>query len=210
MKKNTSPLQCNTFYHIYNRGINKENIFKEEKNYDFFLEKYIKYIQPVAATYAYTLLKNHFHFLILTRSEEEVRNSYSLKKAYSTGDLISKKFSHLFNSYAQAINKSFKRTGGLFETPFRRIAVNNDHYLTQLIYYIHFNAQKHDFVNDFTIYNHSSYPIYLNNKTTFLARSSGIEWFGNKEFFINQHREWAREKLLSSNVIFTDFENDIR
>lgn len=206
MKKNTAPLQCNTFYHIYNRGINKENIFKEEKNYDFFLKKYIKYIQPVAATYAYSLLKNHFHFLILTRSEEEVTNSYSLKKAYTTGDLISKKFSHLFNSYAQAINKNYKRTGGLFESPFRRIAVNNDQYLTQLIYYIHFNAQKHHFVKDFTIYDHSSYHTYINNSKTFLERSSGIEWFGNKEIFINQHREWSKILFSNSNDIFTDFE----
>lgn len=206
MKKNTPPLQCDTFYHVYNRGINKENIFKEERNYPFFLEKYVKYIYPVAATYAYCLLKNHFHFLIRTRSEQEITSKSHPEKVYEAEELISKKFSHLFNGYAQAINKRFKRTGGLFETPFRRIEVKNETYIIQLIYYIHFNAQKHQFVNDFSLYHYSSYPVYLKDTYTFLERRSGIEWFGDKKNFIKQHREWANELFSDPDHLFTDFD----
>lgn len=72
MKKNTDPLEPGTFYHIYNRGINGTSIFFEHKNYKFFLEKYAKHITHVADTYAYCLLKNHFHFLIKTKSEEDI------------------------------------------------------------------------------------------------------------------------------------------
>jgi putative transposase len=72
MKKNTSPMQCGAFYHVYNRGINGEDLFKEARNYPYFLKLYAKYISPVAETYAYCLLKNHFHLLIRVRSEEDV------------------------------------------------------------------------------------------------------------------------------------------
>ncbi|MEQ8627311.1 hypothetical protein [Ekhidna sp.] len=71
--KNTSPLQPETYYHIYNRGINGEDIFKKEGNYDYFLLKYTRYINPIADTFAYCLLKNHFHLLIRTKSEEEIQ-----------------------------------------------------------------------------------------------------------------------------------------
>lgn len=75
MKKNTDPLQPNTYDHIYNRGINGETVYKEESNYAYFLNKYAKYIEPVADTYAYCLLKNHFHFLVLTKDEKEIANN---------------------------------------------------------------------------------------------------------------------------------------
>jgi hypothetical protein len=58
MKKNIELLEPDRIYHIYNRGINGENIFKEERNYRYFLEKYAKYIEPIADTFAYCLLKN--------------------------------------------------------------------------------------------------------------------------------------------------------
>ena len=50
------------FYHIYNRGNNRENIFIEQRNYNYFHEQWQKHISLVAETYAYYLMKNHFHF----------------------------------------------------------------------------------------------------------------------------------------------------
>ena len=203
MKKNILPLKCDTFYHIFNRGIDRTNIFLEESNYAFFLSKYAKYISPIASTYAYSLLKNHFHFLIRTRSEEAIKLINRYNDFHKPEEIISKQFSHLFNSYAQAINKCYNRTGGLFETPFRRIAVEDDDYLTRLVYYIHFNAQKHRFVEDFSTYKHCSYPIYLRRGKTFIERKAGIEWFGNKENFITLHQEWANT-LFSGDSFFPE------
>ena len=68
-----SPLLYDTYYHIYNRGVNRDNIFIEERNYEYFMQLYAKYIEPVAATYAYCLLKNHFHVLIRVKPEQEIR-----------------------------------------------------------------------------------------------------------------------------------------
>lgn len=80
MKKNVELLEPGRIYHLYNRGINGENIFKEERNYRYFLEKYAKYIEPIADTYAYCLLKNHFHIAIRTKSEVEIVDFYVKKK----------------------------------------------------------------------------------------------------------------------------------
>ena len=67
------PLQFGQHYHIYNRGNNRENLFVQARNYPYFLRLYAKYILPVAETFAYCLMPNHFHFLIRTRTEDEQR-----------------------------------------------------------------------------------------------------------------------------------------
>ena len=187
MKLHTDPLEPETYYHIYNRGINKENIFKEDRNYSFFLERYTKFIAPVAETYSYCLLKNHFHVLIRTRSEGEIRMAFPLKEKLETGRIISMQFSHLFNSYAQAVNKSFKRTGGLFETPFRRIAVRDAAYRIGLMRYIHLNPGKHGFTDDFKTYPWSSYLSYRNAGSDTVEREAGLAWFGGEKDFIKYH-----------------------
>ena len=58
------------YYHIYNRGIDRENIFSDERDYWHFLALYEKYIHQIADTFAYCLLKNHFHILVRIKSED--------------------------------------------------------------------------------------------------------------------------------------------
>ena len=77
MKKYTDPLLPEHFYHIFNRGINGEDLFKRERNYLFFLKRYAKYIEPIADTFAYCLLKNHFHFMIRTLDAETIIRNVS-------------------------------------------------------------------------------------------------------------------------------------
>lgn len=190
MKKNTDPLLPDTFYHIYNRGNNGERLFIEERNYDYFLGLWAKHIEPVAETYAYCLLGNHFHFLVRSKSDPEI--IVNLKKEDveepNTSRLISNQFAKLFNAYTQAINKAYGRTGKLFEAPFRRIPVLDDAYFSQLVAYIHKNPEKHGFVEDFREYPHSSYMTNLLPKRTKLKRAEVISWFGGKEAYQEFHR----------------------
>ncbi len=193
MKTNIEPLQANSYYHIYNRGINGENIFKEERNYTYFLQKYSQFVSPVAETYAYCLMKNHFHLLVRTRSEEEVKflENNLVKNAEKPFHwLLSNAFASFFKSYAQSINKSHKRTGRLFEEPFRRIWVDKDEYLTELIYYIHHNPEKHGFVNDFRKYPHSSFQSHLLTAPTKLQRDDVLKWFGGRDEFEKFHSRY--------------------
>jgi len=60
-------LKPDTSYHIFNHANGFENVFSEPENYRFFLEKYRKYILPVAETYAYCLMPNHFHLVVRIR-----------------------------------------------------------------------------------------------------------------------------------------------
>ncbi|GMQ79471.1 MAG: hypothetical protein BMS9Abin02_2068 [Anaerolineae bacterium] len=65
------PLQYGQYYHIYNRGNNREILFREQRNYPYFLKLYVKYIEPVAETYAYCLMSNHFHLMVRIKTVEE-------------------------------------------------------------------------------------------------------------------------------------------
>ena len=71
-------LKPDTSYHIFNHANGFENVFREPENYPFFLEKYRKYISPVAETYAYCLMPNHFHLVVRIRKqaviEQLIRN----------------------------------------------------------------------------------------------------------------------------------------
>lgn len=187
MKSNISPLQTETFYHIYNRGINGENIFKAPDNYPYFLTKYKNYIPNITDTYAYCLLKNHFHILIKTHSEDEIKQASGYKKDKTSSQLISLQFSHLFNGYTQAINKRHHRTGGLFETPSRRKEIKDEYYLKRLLFYIHFNAEKHGMCTDFRNYPYSSYQAFLSKNATAIKKEAGINWFEGEADFINFH-----------------------
>ncbi len=205
MKKHTEPLFAEQFYHIYNRGINGTDIFMEEKNYAFFLEKYIKYIEPIAETYAYCLMKNHFHIMVRMRNVEaiiatekpkkdnvgEVQNLPDVKPdpEILASKLISQRFGTFFNSYVQAINKVYQRTGNLFEETFRRIPINCENYGCWLVYYIHANPQKHKFVADFREYPHSSWHTYLSTAKTRLKREVTLDWYGGLKGFLHFHND---------------------
>ena len=65
------PLEYGHYYHVYNRGINRQNLFIEDRNFRYFLELYAKHITPIAHTFAYCLLYNHFHFLVRIKTIAE-------------------------------------------------------------------------------------------------------------------------------------------
>jgi len=57
--KHPLPLEYDKYYHMYNRGINSETLFREPVNYEHFLRLYDEHITPVAETFAWVLMKNH-------------------------------------------------------------------------------------------------------------------------------------------------------
>jgi len=179
------PLQYGKYYHIYNRGNNRENIFFGKRNYRYFLELYTKYIVPIADTYVYCLLRNHFHFMVRIKTVEEqetLRVSETLRVLKP-----SQQFGNLFNAYAKAINKAYNRTGSLFQNPFGRIEVASDAYFIWLVMYIHQNPQKHGFVDDFRTWPYSSYQTLLSTKPTRLERDDVLAWFDGVDNFVALH-----------------------
>ncbi len=184
-----TPIEEGNYYHIYNRGNNGINLFYEKENYLHFLRLYEKYIDPVTETIAWVLLKNHFHLLVYIKFQTEIdANLLSYSTVEKPKEInVSKQFSNLFNAYTQSMNKRYKRTGSLFEKPFRRKLISNDKYFQNMIYYIHNNPVKHGFVDDMIDYPWSSYASVLSTGKTRLHRKKVLDIFTNAANFVNYH-----------------------
>jgi putative transposase len=189
--QNPEPLVYGNFYHIYNHGVGNRDLFKETDNYAYFLDLYDKYILPIAETYAWVLMKNHFHLLVRIKQEDDVikftpdrvRNPVRGRKIGTP----SQQFSKLFNSYAQALNKRYQTHGALFERPFERKLIDSDDYLRQAILYIHNNPVHHGFCEHPVEYPWSSYLTCISVKPTKLHREAVIGWFDNQANFKYMH-----------------------
>ena len=203
MKHTTAPLIPGMYYHIYNRGNNRENLFLEKRNYSYFLSLYAKHIEPIADTYAYCLMRNHFHVSLRIKTEDEYQTArVSETRAVSNLKKFnpSQNFSNLFNAYAKAINKGYGRTGSLFEERFGRIPVTSDSYFMTLIFYIHYNPQKHGFVGDFRDWEWSSYHALVGTEETTLKRNEVLSMFGGRKGFEEFHQGMMDEKKLTKLV----------
>ena len=182
-------------YQLYNRGINSEILFKEPRNYPYFLRKLAFYIRPVADLYAYCLMTEHFHLCIRTHCEELIRSNFRLDEnpgqgvEHSCSWHISNRFASFFKSYAQSINKACNRTGGLFEEPFRRIEIAEEADLRWLICYVHSNPKLHGLLEDFSLYPYSSYSSLLSTGPTKLNRDLVLSVYGGRQGFESFHRQ---------------------
>ena len=164
-------IEKDSFYHIYNRGINSEIIFHSDENKSYFLTLFTKHLLENVATYGYCLMDNHFHFLLqITKAENEVTQA----------------FSNFFNAYAKAFNKQNGRTGSLFEKHFKRIKIEDENYLRNIIQYIHLNPKHHLDIN-YKTYKYSSFQTIISNKPTKLKRIEVLKLFGDVDNFIYCH-----------------------
>jgi len=152
------------FYHVYNRGNNKQIIFFRPENYLFFIKKVRAQILPCSDIVAYCLMPNHFHFMLqVNENGMQKRNSFGEKAmqelAYRIGILLS--------SYSQAINKQNNTTGSLFQQKTKaKILSETDNgsrisYFEQCFHYIHQNPATAKLVNAVDDWPYSSYPDYI-------------------------------------------------
>jgi REP element-mobilizing transposase RayT len=201
------PLLYGQTYHIYNRGNNRENLFVESRNYPYFLKLYAKHILPVADTFAYSLLPNHFHFAIRTRTEEEQEAYWreQIAPLSMIGPISpfklrspSQAFKNLFIAYTRAFNRATDRTGTLFERPFHRKPVDGQAYLLTLISYIHLNPQKHGLIDDFRNWKWSSYGAYCSDRPSNIQREQVIAWYGGQRSFFEAHEDLTNLQDLSN------------
>ncbi|MFY0605538.1 MAG: transposase [Cyclobacteriaceae bacterium] len=195
-------MEPETYYHVYNHANGDENLFRTSENYYFFLKQWAKYIEPVADAHAYCLMPNHFHFLVRTKNEEDlqgVKNPEGLEssKAYQQA------FSNLFNSYSKAFNKMFERRGSLFVPNFKKKEITSEAYLTAVITYIHRNPIHHGFVDTLDDWPYSSYHAFLSARKTKLRREEVLNWFGDKNDYIEAHR--SEPMSLPDKSLLIDF-----
>jgi REP element-mobilizing transposase RayT len=207
MPQKRIPLDPGRMYHIWTHANGSENFFRSDENYRYFLEKYTYYIYPVVETFAYCLMPNHLHLMVRVRREKEVLDFLRDKKDNPTlqgfktlggfSKIISRQFSHLFNSYTQAYNKKYDRKGSLFIPNFQRKEITSNEYFTRLIVYIHNNPVHHGFVKEAGDWPHSSWHAYLFDKATKIKRDEGLSLFGTKKVFEKLHQNLVPENPIS-------------
>ena len=192
-------MESGCLYHIYNRGNNRETIFKEEKNYLFFLERFHQYLSPWVEVHAYCLMPNHFHMLIRVR-EIEAPGMDLLTE-------ITNSFRNFFTSYAKAINKAYGRTGSLFQYKFKRKEIDSEVQYGVNVAYIHFNPVKAKLSSDCSGWRYSSFNAILSDKPTYVERASVLEWFGGRNAFLDFHEQYWKYHQDKERD-FREFEDD--
>ena len=194
----------NQSYHIFNHANGFENIFIEDENYQFFLEKYQLYISSIAESYAYCMLPNHFHLVVrICRKEiiEELIRSpnTNFSKVPNFGKVgltdkqieyyISKQFANFFSCYTQSFNKINKRRGSLFLKNFRRELIDNKDYFLNAVIYTHRNPVHHVFCDRLNEWSYTSFCEIIENKSIIIEVDKLLRIFGGKESFINLHEQ---------------------
>src|SRR3972149_6145550 len=151
------------FYHVFNRGINKQPIFISEDDYSFFLKKLKelrnKYDHSV---YCVCLMPNHFHISIQTRKVP-----------------ISKIMSSLTTSYSMYFNRKYQHFGSVFQNRFKSILIENDSYFLQLSRYIYLNPVKAGITKNPALYKYSSLREALGKEPTYFLDQDILRLVGN-------------------------------
>jgi len=209
-------LHADCVYHVYNRANGPEKIFLSKENYHIFMKQYSLYIAPIADTFCYCLMPNHFHLLIRIKPWDELTNFFTglskLRAAQKqkgaariyypdevsmNGEphytdeimekLLTKQFANLFSSYTQAFNKQNMRMGSMFMKNYKRKRVNDDVYLRTLVHYIHLNPVGSALCRRPYGWPYSSYKAVVSKDNTIVNASEVISWFDDVHNFRRTH-----------------------
>lgn len=205
----------NEFYHLYNRGVDKRNIFSDKKDIDRFLESMASFnaLEPIGSIFenhfkdksknaksntnkkeklvnfiAYCLNPNHYHFILEQLTERGIE-----------------KFMHRIGTgYTKYFNTRYKRSGSLFQGRFKAVHINSNEQLLHLSAYVNLNDKAHQLGSSASKLggSQSSLNEYLRNMNTGVENS-----FCDKEIVLGQfrnideYREFAHDAL--KNIIQT-------
>jgi len=179
-----------SFYHIYNRGINRSEIFPDEADYFYFellLERCLSPAptkDPKGRDYlwlgdklelnAYCLMPNHFHMLCYQHES----------------DGITRFMRSICTAYTMYFNKKYKRRGPLFENSYRAVLILRDSQLLHISRYIHLNHR------DFRTWKHSSLSDYLADPRPWITASRILGLFTSRaeyKQFVLDYEQAQRE-----------------
>lgn len=153
----------NGYYHVYNRGVEKRNIFLDKQDYAVFLNYLKKYLDPILGSdplwkrkslyqevelLAFCLMPNHFHLLI--------------KPLTLTG--LTKLMRAVCTNYVMYFNAKYERVGGLFQGKYKAALILDEPYLLHLSRYIHLNPYGGS--DPLIDYPYSSYGYYLGKRSS--------------------------------------------
>jgi putative transposase len=113
-------------YHVINRGVERRWIFGDVDDYSSFLGSYRRVVRAFGWTvYAYVLMPNHFHIVVVTELEK-----------------LSKGMHRLSFRYAEAFNAKYERTGHLFQGRFKAFSLDEEDDLGRVCAYVYDNPVR--------------------------------------------------------------------
>lgn len=196
------PLVTGEFYHIFNRGNEKRNIFTKPRDYKRFLQtfyyyqfqgpkqsfsKYAKsdlnFFRPspekkLVDIICYCFMPNHFHFLI--------------KQLKDSG--VSTFLSQISNSYTKYFNTKYTRVGALLQGAFKAVRIETDEQLIHTSRYIHLNPVVSGLVKKPEEYQWSSYLEYVTQNIFFCSIDEVMSLFDSSrkyQEFVEDHIDYA-------------------
>ena len=203
-------------YHIYNRGVDKRNIFLEIKDLERFfkamdlsnidgqigsLDRAIARCKHGVFTggggdklvkfIAYCFNPNHFHVILEQVAEKGIE-----------------KFMHKWEmSHSKYINAKYKRTGALFQGSFKATHIDSNEYLLHASAYVNLNNRVHGY--EYGIITKSSWDEYLSDKSIpgLCDKSIVLEQFKGVEKY-KQFAESSLKDTMERKELVKEFEED--
>lgn len=199
-------------YHVFNRGVEKRDIFLDDQDHCIFLYYLFVYVVPLekvllhhpdlpirlydknlskeVKVLAYCLMPNHFHLLLQQRSING----------------ISKLLKQLTNAYTLYFNKKYQRVGGLVQGRFKAVQTETDEQLLHTSRYIHLNPLVSEITPDLKDFKWSSFSDYVEDKGLICTKDTLLSFFSTPakyEKFVMDHADYA-EKLEKLKHLFLD------
>ena len=159
------------FYHVFQRGVNHFDIFEDDIDREFYLDRLQRYAKEAdVEIHSWCLMSNHVHLLLRTSLEK--LSTFMMK---------------LGSVYVRRFNKRHGRTGPLFECRFSSVCVETDSQLLAVIRYIHRNPVHHEKTTLTSTYRWSSYREYITMSSDTCKISFALGLFGGVESFVEFH-----------------------
>jgi putative transposase len=215
MSQRRVPIVPDSYYHIYNRGVSKQVIFKDRADYLRFIEllyisntSHAVNIRDIRKTHtsvfdyerenqlvaigAYCLMPNHFHILMTPVIENGVE---TFMRKVSTG----------FSMY---FNKRHEHTGVLFEGRYKSRYIDTDEYLRYIFSYIHLNPLKLidsewkekglrdvksglKYLEEYRYGSYYDFVVSSRVESKILTLRKFPEYFPNKDVFMKEINSWV-------------------
>lgn len=209
MPYRTIPFITGQYYHIFNRGLEKQDIFYTPRDYQRFIEALFYYQtnnsnngfskrisnldypeDKLVEVICYCLMPNHFHLLLKQLQDGGISKFMRL-------------FTHSYTSYR---NLKHKRQGPVFQGIFKAVRIESDEQLLHLSRYIHLNPYVAFLVKDLSKYPWSSYPCFVGLSTNPNINPTIIlEFFKSPNLykqFIADQKDYARSLKTIQRLLF--------
>lgn len=194
----------NGFYHIYNRGVNKQPIFYDQQDYNVFLSYLKEYLMPKDEQKLRQILAsskiswkekdkalkflnlNNFNNEIILLTHVLMPNHFHFLIKQKLLDGIDRFMSSLCTRYTMFINKKYKRVGHLYQSIYKAVMIESDEQLLYTTGYIHRNPLGDNLASQGSTLQRllaqpSSLPEYLGQrKTEWIHPEKILSYFSKK------------------------------